>query len=108
MLFPSQDAARKYGLQEARLGKYLAKIFGASTQKGGRGRGLIEWCAHDEDNFDSGVREGCLGTEVERVVVEMWAPVRPACFADSKRFLTHICAFLHFHSRKHVLKAALA
>ena len=61
LLFPHEDADRKYSMQETRLARYLAKIFGVCTDKGGRGEGLLQWCSE-------GGGVGCLGAEIENVV----------------------------------------
>ncbi|KAL4248499.1 ATP-dependent DNA ligase family protein [Abortiporus biennis] len=60
LIFPEEDVARKYGLQETLLARYLAEILNVSTEKEGRGRALKEW--NDESSL------GCLGVEVEKIL----------------------------------------
>ncbi|TCD68425.1 hypothetical protein EIP91_010826 [Steccherinum ochraceum] len=60
LLFPEDDIARKYGMQEKILARYLADILLVSTASDGRGRGLANWNASDA--------VGCLGCEVEAVM----------------------------------------
>ena len=64
LLFPDKDAARKYGMQETRLARYLAKIFGISMEEGGRGQGLRDWCSGGSQTV------GCLGSEIEKVALD--------------------------------------
>ncbi|KAH9935976.1 uncharacterized protein BXZ73DRAFT_89463 [Epithele typhae] len=58
-LFPEDNVQRKYGLQEAGLAQYLAKILGVSCQGHGRGQRLKNWKAEDAI--------GCLGDEVSKI-----------------------------------------
>ncbi|OSD05314.1 hypothetical protein PYCCODRAFT_1385066 [Trametes coccinea BRFM310] len=60
LLFPEEDVHRKYGMQEARLAEYIAKIIGVSSASHGRGERLRKW--KGEDSL------GCLGYEVETVM----------------------------------------
>ncbi|EIN06045.1 DNA ligase/mRNA capping enzyme, partial [Punctularia strigosozonata HHB-11173 SS5] len=60
LLFPEDDARRKYDLQETRLARHLVTILGVSDQPGGRGARLRAWNASNAS--------GCLGEEVKRVL----------------------------------------
>ncbi|KAI9062683.1 hypothetical protein FKP32DRAFT_1652628 [Trametes sanguinea] len=60
LLFPEEDVHRKYGMQEARLAEYIAKIIGVSSSSHGRGERLRNWKGED--------MLGCLGYEVETVM----------------------------------------
>ena len=62
LLFPEEDSDRKYNMQEARLGNYIAKILGVSTADGHLGVRLKKW---DEVNS-----VGCLGDEVKRIIAQ--------------------------------------
>lgn len=56
LLFPDMDVNRRYDMQEARLAQHLARIFGVSSNSGGRGSRLLRWMADGSS--------GCLGVEV--------------------------------------------
>lgn len=60
LLFPEEDAQRKYDMQETRLAQELAKCIGVSVQ--GRGDALRSW--NGENTL------GCLGEEVKKVINE--------------------------------------
>ena len=60
LLFPDMDVNRRYDMQEARLAKHLAQVFGLSGNSGGRGSHLSRWNADGSS--------GCLGAEVSKVL----------------------------------------
>ena len=71
LLFPEIDVNRRYDMQEARLAQHLARIFGVSSNSGGRGSRLSRWMVDGSS--------GCLGAEV-RGVLE--APVGVSTLLD--------------------------
>ena len=60
LLFPEDDVARKYGMQERTLAQQLATVLMVSTASDGGGNRLVAW--------DVESSTGCLGQEVERVM----------------------------------------
>ncbi|KAF9653358.1 DNA ligase/mRNA capping enzyme, partial [Thelephora ganbajun] len=60
LLFPDMDVNRRYDMQEARLAQHLARIFGVSSNSGGRGLCLLRWST---DGLS-----GCLGIEVREIL----------------------------------------
>ncbi|PSR73821.1 hypothetical protein PHLCEN_2v10391 [Hermanssonia centrifuga] len=64
LLFPEEDVSRKYGIQEAKLAQYLAKILAVSTERDGRGRALVDWKAENS--------VGCLGAEVRNLMEQTY------------------------------------
>ncbi|KII85754.1 hypothetical protein PLICRDRAFT_700571 [Plicaturopsis crispa FD-325 SS-3] len=59
LLFPEEDARRKYDLQETRLAGTLARVFGVSGSTS-RGRTLAQWNGEQAS--------GCLGHEVRAMM----------------------------------------
>ncbi|KZT70831.1 hypothetical protein DAEQUDRAFT_688765 [Daedalea quercina L-15889] len=62
LLFPEEDAKRKYDMQEARLAQVLSNTLGLSGRRRGRGEGLVNWKA------ESAI--GCLGLEIRKLFDE--------------------------------------
>ncbi|KAH9933457.1 uncharacterized protein B0H18DRAFT_928466 [Fomitopsis serialis] len=62
LLFPEEDAKRKYDMQEARLAQVLSGAFGLLGRGTERARGLAIWKAENAI--------GCLGFEVRKVLAE--------------------------------------
>lgn len=93
LLFPEKDTARKFGMQETRLARYLAKILGISMEEGGRGHGLREWCAEGQE------KHGCLGTEIEKVALAANAVRRLRVLSARHIELMSTLAFMHVRHR---------
>lgn len=62
LLFPEEDAKRKYDMQEARLANAISKALCVSHTPHGRGQRLSTWKAENA--------VGCLGHEVRKVLEE--------------------------------------
>ena len=62
LFFPAEDNCRRYGVQESKLGKYIAETLGVSTALGGRAASLLDW---KDDDVSI-----CLGTEVKKIMEE--------------------------------------
>ncbi|KAF7796819.1 hypothetical protein EIP86_008003 [Pleurotus ostreatoroseus] len=75
LLFPEADAERKYSIQETKLSRTLAKVFGVSTNTGGRGRGLVAWMSPDRDTNAKGPKQGCLGLEIQKIMEDVQVPI---------------------------------
>ncbi|KAI0313273.1 hypothetical protein OF83DRAFT_1142144 [Amylostereum chailletii] len=94
-LFPEQDVARKYGLQETMLGRHLSSIFVISTAAGHRGAFLKHW--KDE------AATGCLGSELRAVLSDVSSEsqgrIGQLTIHEVNDFLTELAALNAFSSR---------
>ncbi|PVF99886.1 hypothetical protein CPB86DRAFT_730576 [Serendipita vermifera] len=66
LLFPEEDVSRKYGMQETRLSKVLAKVLVSQGMPERQIAGISKWDAPYEDTGAG--RHGCLGEEVRQVL----------------------------------------
>lgn len=62
LLFPDEDAKRKYDMQETRLAQSISRALCVSHKMHERGESLAKWKAE--------TAVGCLGLEVRRVIQE--------------------------------------
>lgn len=79
LLFPEEDHARKYDMQETRLSQHLAECFSVNSQN------FQSWCSENSS--------GCLGAEV-KVVLDKICPVglvltRPTVAKSDTIFVRH-------------------
>ncbi|KAF8527280.1 hypothetical protein JB92DRAFT_2553330, partial [Gautieria morchelliformis] len=75
LFFPEEDVRRRYNIKETVLARTLATdIFGLSKHPRGVGDAcrLMEWSAY-ADAVDN-ARQGCLGIEVEKALVDRYSP----------------------------------
>lgn len=66
LLFPEEDAKRKYDIQETRLARYLSEALGIPLEK--------------LENWDSRDATGCFGAELERLL-QLKSPVKHCVMA---------------------------
>lgn len=74
LFFPEEDVARKYGLQETRLARYISDVYAIPTSPHSRGAALLHWNENDAT--------GCFGKEVG-LLLEPTCTVCPPPFSHA-------------------------